>query len=87
MVLAFAPAEFFVAFFGARTAYGDVLLASGYIGSNWNRAVANLPKSLSRLCRPRTVFDKFRLEIAEPEVFRFDDMNVGVDHSKTMFSH
>jgi hypothetical protein len=87
MVLPFAPAEFLVSFFSPRPANSDVFLTAGKVRSNRNRPLADLPQPPSWLRRPRTVFDKFRFEIAEPKIFRFDHVNVGIDHFKPLLGH
>ena len=87
MVLSFAPAKLLVSFFSSRPADGDVFLTAGKIRSNRNRPLADLPQPLPWFRRFRTVFDKFRFEIAEPKIFRFHDVNVGVDHFKSLLGH
>src|SRR4249920_3571226 len=87
MVLPFTPPKLLVSFFSSRATDSDVFLTAGKIRSNWNRPLADLPQPLPWLRRPRTVFDKFRLEIAEPKIFRFDHMNVGIDHFESLLGH
>jgi hypothetical protein len=87
MSIPFTPAKFLVSFFSSRAADRDVFLTAGKIRSNWNWPLADLPQPLPRLCRPWTVFNKFRLEIAEPKIFRFHDVNVGVDHFESLLGH
>ena len=87
MVLPFAPAKFLVSFFRPRPADGDVFLTAGKVRSNRNRTLADLPQPVPGLRRPRTVFDEFRFEVAEPKIFGFDDMNVGIDHFESLLGH
>src|SRR5262244_468364 len=87
MILSFTPPKFLVSFLGPRPANRDVFLTPRKIRSNGNRALTDLPQAFPRFRWPRTAFDKFRLEIAEPEILGFNDMNVGIDYFESLLGH